>query len=69
MYVHVIVIVIGEVTGVTLTCELIGLFDHYCSVMWNAVQVCIYIHIYMQTYIPFMYMLLYKISGYFNTPQ
>ena len=34
MYVF-IIIAIDKVTGVTLTCELMGLSDHYCTVMWK----------------------------------
>ena len=30
-----IITAIGQVTGVTLTCELISLSNHYCTVMWN----------------------------------
>ena len=44
MFSHIIVIVIGQVTGVTLTCELISMFDYYCTVMWNVIQVCIFEH-------------------------
>ena len=35
---------IDQVTGVTLTCELmVDLFDHCCTVMWK-VSECIHVH-------------------------
>ena len=46
---YIFIIVIGQVTGVILTCELLSLFDHYCTVIWNVIQVCIYAHTYTHT--------------------
>ena len=43
-------VAIGQVTGVTLTCELMSLFDHYCTVMWN-VSVYVYMHTHVGTII------------------
>ena len=43
-------VAIGQVTGVTLTCELMDLFDHYCTVMWN-VSVYVYMHTHLATII------------------
>ena len=37
-YIHMyifIIIAIGQVTGVTLTCEPMDQFDYNCTVMWN----------------------------------
>ena len=50
-YVYVLLyIAIDQVAGVTLTCELMDLFDHYCTVMWN-VSVYVYMHTHLATII------------------
>ena len=39
-------VAIDQVTGVTLTCKLMSLSNHYCTVMWN-VSVYVYIATHM----------------------
>ena len=49
MYIRIVITVIGQVTGVRLTCELLSLFDHYCTLMWDVIRVCMYMCIYTHT--------------------
>ena len=68
MYIYVYVILlytlaINQVTGVTLTCELMkDLFDYYCTVMWS-VSVCTYVYTCAYTHTMNLCTCYYEISG------